>query len=169
MSHDYFIDNLAQNRFVFENLLKGRIAEEYTYKQSEEKWCLLEVLCHLHDEEVQDFSTRVKHVMELPGTNPPAIDPIGWVNERKYMEQDYNTVLNQFLAEREKSVVWLKSLKNPNWKNSYEHKSLGTLTSEYLLFNWLGHDYLHIRQITRLLFNYTQHKTSNNLNYAGDW
>ena len=167
--HNYFIKNLSQNKFVFEKLLAGRTIEEYTYRQSENKWCLLEILCHLYDEELKDFRTRVKHVMEFPGSNPPSIDPVSWVKERKYMEQDYNEVLNKFLIERDKSVNWLQSLKSPEWKNSFEHETLGTLTSEHFLFNWLGHDYLHFRQITHLLFNLAQQKTGNNLNYAGNW
>ena len=166
--HNYIIDNLSKNKIIFENLLKGRTVDEYTFRQAENKWCLLEVICHLIDEETEDFRTRVKHVMEFPGTNPPAIDPVGWALERKYMKQNYNEVLSKFLTERAKSVEWLKSLKNPGWKNSFEHESLGTLTSEHFLFNWLGHDYLHLRQISRLLFNHAQQKTDNNLNYAGD-
>ncbi|MBT8195624.1 MAG: DinB family protein [Bacteroidia bacterium] len=169
MAHNYIIENLAANRLTFESILKERRQDEYLYKQDSTKWCLLEVVCHLRDEEVEDFRTRVRHVMEHPNTNPPPIDPVAWVKDRNYLDQDYNDMLKKFLYEREKSIQWLNSLENPAWKNSFKHSSLGTLTSEHFLFNWLGHDYLHLRQITRLLFNYTQEKTKNDLRYAGDW
>ena len=133
------------------------------------KWCLLEVVCHLYDEEREDFRTRVKCVLEDPASAPPSFDPLIWVVEREYKKQNYDQVLSSFLAERETSVEWLKSIKDPKWSNTYMHPKLGPMSAYLFLTNWLAHDYLHIKQIIKLKFDYLNHHSGERLDYAGTW
>jgi hypothetical protein len=167
--YDYIIYQLQQNADVFNSLLQNIVEDEYKWKPEPAKWCLLEVVCHLHDEEREDFRSRLKHVLDDNNEPMPAIDPQGWVTSRNYMDKDYQTVLNMFLVERRQSVQWLRSLENPQWNNTYEHPKLGTMDGNLFLSNWLAHDYLHIRQITRLKYEYLQHLSQQNLGYAGNW
>ena len=46
------------------------------------------------------------------------IDPPAWVTERKYMEQDHSAMLQKFLNERDRSVTWLRGLKDIPWTNA---------------------------------------------------
>jgi uncharacterized protein YutE (UPF0331/DUF86 family) len=46
---------------------------------------------------------------------------------------------------------------------------LENLSAKMIFKNWLAHDYLHIRQIIRLKFEYLKGFTGENLSYAGDW
>jgi hypothetical protein len=82
-----------------------------------------------------------------------------------------NSSLNNFLIEREKSIEWLKNLTSPDWKATYSHPKLGEISAEKLLANWLAHDYLHIRQISYLLWSYLAKKAvpTIKLDYAGNW
>jgi len=163
------IQSLERNKKVFKELLNEVPSEEYLWRQSTDKWALLEIVCHIRDEEVEDFRTRVKYVLEDPELTLPSIDPVGWVLDRKYIEQDYNTVLNSFIDERERSINWLKSLQDPKWDNSYLHPKLGPMSAKLFLSNWLAHDLLHIRQIMKLRFDYLKHISSEDLSYAGTW
>ena len=43
------------------------------------------------------------------------------------------------------------------------------MSVKLFLSNWLAHDYLHIKQITRYRYNYLEEKTAINLQYAGNW
>jgi hypothetical protein len=43
------------------------------------------------------------------------------------------------------------------------------MTAMLFLSNWLAHDYLHIRQIIKLKFDYLEKMTGEGLSYAGDW
>ncbi|NNJ82171.1 MAG: DinB family protein [Flavobacteriaceae bacterium] len=169
MDHAKIIRELSRNRNVFKELLTGLKQEEYLWKSQPEKWCLLEVICHLHDEEREDFRTRTRLVLENPETPLPPIYPVGWVQERKYIEQDFENMLGNFLKEREMSVVWLKSLTSPKWDNAYQHPKFGPMTAKLYLSNWLAHDYMHIRQINRIRFEYLQQWTGEPLTYAGNW
>jgi hypothetical protein len=169
ISGEIIIEELDKNRFVFENLLKNKNEEEYLWKPSPDIWCLLEIICHLYDEEREDFRARTKHTLETPNELLPQIDPQSWVKSRKYMEQDYSEKLNQFLKERELSIKWLRSLSKPGWDNYHEHTKFGKMTAKMFLANWLAHDYLHIRQILNLKFQYLKTLTDENLTYAGNW
>ncbi len=147
----------------------GLHEELYLWRPGPEKWCLLEVICHLYDEEREDFRARTRHVLETPETPMPPIDPVGWVKDRSYMQQDFTAKLGAFLEERAQSVNWLQSLHTPQWGNIYEHPKLGSLSAKMFLSNWLVHDYIHIRQILKIKFSYFQQLTGEQLSYAGDW
>ena len=169
MNHNKIIQELTRNKLVFNELLTGLTDEEFLWKQNPEKWCLLEIICHLYDEEREDFRTRTKQVLESPELPLPKIDPVGWVIERKYLQQNFSEKLKDFLSEREQSVKWLQSLKNPKWENAYNHPKLGKMTAKLILANWLAHDYLHIRQITKLKYDHLKSKSDADLSYAGNW
>lgn len=169
MDHSFIIRQLSQNRNVFQSLFSGLDKEEYTWKPAPEKWSLLEVLCHLYDEEREDFRARLKHTLETPSLPLPKIDPPGWVKERKYAEWDYAETLNKLLAERERSVQWLLSLRDPSWKNTHVHPKFGDLSAEMFLTNWLAHDHLHIRQITKLKYDRLKNRSTVRMDYAGEW
>jgi hypothetical protein len=169
MSPEKITEELEQNKKVFRELLSNIPKESILWSQNPEKWCLLEVVCHLYDEEREDFRTRVKCVLEDPALPPPPFDPLVWVEERKYKEQNYDRVLSGFLKERENSIEWLKSLEESEWSNAYLHPKLGPMSAYLYLTNWLAHDYLHMRQIIRLKFDYLKWKSGESLNYAGDW
>ena len=163
------IVQFQNNKEAFYNLLKNENKAMYLYKQTPEKWCLLEIIGHLYDEERLDFRFRFQWVLEKPNQIPPPFNPLNWVTEHQYMQQDYETMLHNFMQEREQSLIWLKSLKNVNWESSFEHPKLGTMSAKFFLTNWLAHDYLHIKQILKLKYDYLKHTSGEKLDYAGVW
>ena len=165
----YIIPELLKNSEIFKTLLSGLSSEQYLWKKNTDKWCLLEIISHLHDEEIEDFRARTKSVLETPTKALVSIDPVGWVKDRNYLEKAYDSTLTRFLLEREHSVNWLHSLDSPEWNNVHQHPELGSITAMQFLSNWLAHDYLHIRQIIKLKFDYLKSISDENLNYAGDW
>lgn len=163
------IASLQANRATFDALLRDTPASLQRWRPHAEHWCLLEIACHLYDEEREDFRARLTSVLEHPDRALPAADPQAWVTDRQYLQQDFTAKLNAFLEERDTSVCWLKSLANPAWENAYRHPKVGPLTARMFLTNWLAHDYLHIRQITRVKYQYLQATSGERLDYAGTW
>ena len=96
-------------------------------------------------------------------------NPLDWVKQHRYIDQDYSEMCSKFVEERNASITWLESLDNPDWDAFYIHPKLGSLTARYYLSNWVAHDFLHMRQITKLKFDYLQHQIGENLDYAGTW
>jgi hypothetical protein len=153
MNLDYFIDRFSKNRSVFEGLVRDVSVEQARWRPSPDKWSILEVVNHLFDEEREDFRQRLELVLADPAQAWPPINPRGWVTTRDYNERDLDTSLTNFFAERQKSLAWLGQLSAPNWQNSNEGPN-GTLTAGDLLASWLAHDFLHIRQLSRLHWQY---------------
>ncbi|MBK8955133.1 MAG: DinB family protein [Saprospiraceae bacterium] len=169
MNAEFIISQLEKNHQLFKVFLELHEHEFIRWKQAPEKWCMLEIVCHLCDEEREDFRMRVDLALHRSSEELQAIDPQGWVQSRKYMEQDYFEKVKEFMHEREKSIHWLKSLNEPIWDAFFTHPKLGKMTAYYILSNWLAHDYLHFKQILRLKYDYLAKVSSVHLNYAGDW
>ncbi|HYG52876.1 MAG TPA: DinB family protein [Flavobacteriales bacterium] len=165
----YIINELERNASVFSQMLEGVQKEVYAWKPVPERWSLLEIVCHLQDEEREDFRARLKHVLENPDLSLPPIDPPGWVTVRNYAGQDYETMVKKFIDERNESVKWLRSLTNPPLENQHMHSKFGAMSGNLFLSNWLAHDYLHMRQVLKLKFDYLKNSTGESLNYAGEW
>ena len=66
------IGELNRNKNVFKALLQGIPQEMQGWKPAREKWSLLEIVCHLFDEEREDFRVRLSHVMDMPDEPLPA-------------------------------------------------------------------------------------------------
>lgn len=169
MDASMITSQLAENKQVFVALLEKLPSHMYLWRSKPDKWCLLEIIFHLVDEEIEDFRTRVMHVLETPDEPIPPIDPEGWVQQREYFRQDYSEKLEEFIEERESSVTWLKSLESPQWKNTAQHPKLGPITAKQLLASWLAHDYHHIRQINVVKYEYLKEYSKEDLGYAGKW
>ena len=160
---------LEKNKQVFEALLSDISDDLRHWRPTPEKWNLLEIVCHLFDEEQLDFRARIKHILEMPLATMPPIDPAGWVKEKEYASRDYDQVVELFLAEREISIQYLKNLGGVNWQTTTRHPTLKKVTAGYFLYNWLAHDYLHIRQINRYAYLFFKKNSGLELSYAGDW
>ncbi|MEW4923377.1 DinB family protein [Algibacter sp. 2305UL17-15] len=163
------IQQLENNNSVFENLLKNKTENQYLWRPKPEKWCLLEIIGHLLDEEIYDFRASVKHALEHPTQPLVPINPEGWVTEHQYISRDYNQTLQLFLEERTISIKWLKMQTDVNWNSSLTHPDLGELSAGFFLRNWLAHDYLHIRQILNYQYGFFKSTSDIDLSYAGSW
>lgn len=169
MNLEYFIDRLSKNGPVFEGLVRNVTPEQGRWKPAPDKWSMLEVINHLYDEEREDFRARLDLTLFDPEKDWPTIDPRTWVITRGYNQRELEKSLNLFLAEREKSLSWLRQLAAPNWENRHLLPN-GSRTAGDLLASWLAHDFLHIRQLARLHWQHVgaiaaPHQTE----YAGPW
>ena len=163
------IQKLSQHPVLVRALLKDVQEEQLRWKPSENEWSMLEVIYHLYDEEKEDFRMRFKLTLENPDTNWPPIDPEGWVTARGYNNGALDTALSGFLKEREASLAYLKSLGAPDLGKRHKHPAGFWLSAGDLLASWVAHDLLHIRQLTRLQYQYWQAEQPNDARYAGTW
>lgn len=170
MNLDYFTDRLSKNVAVFEGLVRGVAVEQARWKPAPEKWSILEVINHLHDEEREDFRARLESVLADPGKTWAPIDPKNWVTTRGYNQNDLNTSLDSFFSERDKSLSWLTQLTTPAWQNRYIHPDGRSIAAGDLLASWLAHDFLHVRQLARLHWQYVGATSEPyQTTYGGPW
>jgi hypothetical protein len=168
MQFSVLIQELANGAQTIRQLVSGFTPEEARFKPDPESWSALEVICHLYDEEREDFRQRLDIILHRPGDPWPPIDPAGWVTQRGYNEQDLEEMLESFLEERQRSLNWLRGL-SPNWEAVYQ-APFGQMKAGDMFAAWVAHDGLHTRQLVELrrvrLENMTQ---PYDLIYAGDW
>jgi hypothetical protein len=169
MDLDPVIERLAANAGIFESLTKSITAGHASWKPAPQKWSILEVVNHLYDEEREDFRQRLQLVLTDPALAWPPIAPQEWVTTRGYGERDLGQSVDNFLSERQKSLAWLRSLSSPNLESRHQREA-GSLSAGDLLASWLAHDFLHIRQLTRLHWQYlTANAKPFQTEYAGSW
>lgn len=169
MDLDYVIERMAANATILESLTKGLAAAQASWKPKPDKWSILEVVNHLYDEEREDFRQRLQLVLTDPALAWPPIAPQEWVTTRAYSERDLGQSLENFLSERQKSLAWLRTLTSPNLESRHEREA-GSLSAGDLLASWLAHDLLHIRQLTRLHWQYlAANAYPYRTEYAGPW
>lgn len=169
MNLNYVIDRMGANARIFKSLVKDISAEQARWKPAPDKWSMLEVVNHLYDEEREDFRQRLELVLTDPALGWPPIAPQEWVKTRAYGERDLDESLDNFLRERQKSLAWLGGLKSPNLECRHEREA-GSLRAGDLLASWLAHDFLHVRQLTRLQWQYlTAIASPFQTDYAGPW
>lgn len=170
MNVDFVIQSLGRFPKILRPLVEGLSDETWRFKPPTKNWSILEIVCHLRDEEVEDFRCRVRSTLEAPDKPWPKIDPVGAAIERKYQEEDPETALAAFLQERETSLEWLRATGDADWNRSYQHPQFGAIPAGLLLGSWAAHDLLHLRQITKRLFEATEVATQPHpIDYAGSW
>jgi hypothetical protein len=169
MDFDVLQQTLAEGAGIIRSLAMGIPQEEARYKPDPDTWSVLEVICHLYDEEREDFRAHLDYILHHPDDPWSEIDPQGWVSSRKYNEQVLSDKLGAFLAEREKSLVWLRGLKSPDWESRISN-TFGTLSAGEMLTSWVAHDSLHIRQLNELRYGrIVRLAQPYDVGYAGGW
>jgi hypothetical protein len=170
MKLELFLSRFSATPEVLDALLKDVPLEVARWKPTPKAWSILEVVCHMVDEDRKDFRPRLKSLLfeNPPGSSITAIDPPAWVIEGNYNARELKVSLSDFRAEREQSLEWLRSL--PADLELERTAPDRKISAGQVLYSWLAHDYLHIRQITRLHYDFLALKTQNyDIGYAGDW
>jgi len=169
MEFQALYQELTNSTEMIRALTSGIGQEQAQVKPDAESWSILEVVCHLYDEEREDFREHLDFILHRQNEAWHAIDPQGWVKERKYNEQDFLQVQEKFFAEREKSLNWLKGLTGANWETAYTSQ-FGVMKAGDMFASWVAHDNLHIRQLVELRRSLVERLTQPyQIQYAGDW
>ena len=170
MTLDEMITQMTLQAERIRTLVNGVGDEQARWKPDAESWSILEVVNHLYDEEREDFRVRLDYMLHRPGEDAPPIDPQGWVTERAYNQRDLAQSLSNFLAERQRSLDWLRGLGAPNlaaevvmpWGAVYHPGDMAAA--------WVSHDLLHLRQLVELHWAWTQRAVAPFAgDYAGEW
>lgn len=169
MEFKILYQELVNSTEMIRSLLAGIRQEEAQIKPSRSSWSVLEVVCHLYDEEREDFREHLDFILHRQHEEWHPIAPTAWVKLRKYNEQNFNSMRNKFFRERATSLDWLKKIRNSDWNTAYKSK-WGTMRAGDMFACWVAHDNLHIRQLTELRRRHIERITKPyHIQYAGDW
>lgn len=150
-------------------MLAGIDQEQAQVKPDAKSWSILEVVCHLYDEEREDFREHLDFILHRQNEQYHLIDPQGWITERKYNEQNFAEAQEKFFIERRASLEWLKTIAESDWDTTYTSE-YGSVTAGEMLSCWIAHDNLHLRQLVELRRVRIENLTKPYpIEYAGDW
>ena len=137
---------LARFPAVLDALMSGLTAGRWRARPASGEWAPVEIVCHLRDEEAEDFGARVRVVLE-GGSRFASIDPEGWARDRRYLEADPAEALTAFRAHRAASLAVLAGASPERLTAAGESPSGLRLTGLDVLAAWVAHDGLHLRQL----------------------
>lgn len=169
MNPPFYISRLKANAKVIENLISDVEPENAVWKSAPEKWSITEAVYHLYQTESGDFRPRLEKVLRNPLEDWDALDAAIWNEQRINNRLNLTQTSRLFLDERAKSIRWLSEINDADWSKTHRTEKLA-LSAGDLLASWIAHDLLHIKQITRIQYDYVNfifapYKTT----YAGKW
>jgi hypothetical protein len=119
-------------------------------RPAHDEWAPVEILCHLRDEETEDFGARLRAVVNGEASFTP-IDPVSWVEARRYRDADPREVLDAIRARRWASLDYLDGIDAARLEAAIPLGKLGPLSGLDLLVAWVAHDRLHVAQLAGTL------------------
>lgn len=128
-------------------LLDGLDVETMRARPAPEEWSPLEILCHLRDEETEDFGARLRAVL-VGAASLTRIDPDRWPEQRGYRVQDAVAALADLEMRRAENLEFLADLDPERLGASISLGKFGPLSALDLLVAWVEHDQLHLTQLT---------------------
>ena len=157
------IRQLAGQGEAIRTLAQAFSDEQAQWKPGPDDWSLAEVMAHLAHEERNDFR---RHLKEMFGEGPQP--------RERPAAADHRETLAGFLAERQASVAWLSALAAPDWEATKELRfgpdETYTIGAAEMLWSWVEHDVLHLRQMVELLHGWNERQAAPfSLRYAGGW
>lgn len=141
---------LASLPVILEALLGRLDAGQWRQRPAPAEWSPLEIVCHLRDEEAEDFGARVRVVVE-GGDRFTPIDPERWAQDRRYRDAEPTAALAAFREQRAANLVFLETAEAERLRATVTHPRADALSGLDLLAAWVTHDRLHLAQLAATL------------------
>lgn len=139
--------DLARLPAVLRALLDGLETSLWRERPAATEWSPVEIVCHLRDEETEDFGARVRVVVAGADRFVP-IDPERWAVERRYRDADPPAALAALCERRAANVEFLTTVPLERLRQTVTQPGTGPLSGLDLLAAWVTHDRLHLTQLT---------------------
>jgi hypothetical protein len=141
---------LARTPSVVTGLVDGLDETGWTARPVPGEWSAVEIVCHLRDEEDEDFGARMRAVVRGSERFTP-IEPERWVTERRYLAESGPRALAAFRGRRQASLGFLVTVDPARLTTAVPLANGGPLSGLDLLAAWVAHDRLHVAQLASTL------------------
>jgi hypothetical protein len=170
MNAPALIDSLARFPQTLSAITAGLSIEAYRRRGPAGQWSIVEIVGHLVDEEQLDFPVRLHLTLTNPTTDWPPIDPEATVRKNNWQDALLAPLSAKFAEKRAVNLRDLAGVENPDWAQIHTHPKFGSMSAGELLASWAAHDWLHLRQICKRLFECAQENAQPFCtDYAGQW
>ena len=131
---------------AYASLLKSLPAAAATWRPAPSEWCVNEVVGHVVEAERRGFAGRIRIIL---GEDEPIFetwDQPAVAAARHDCEKPPSALLAELEPLRRDSLALLRSLKAEQLERGGMHPSVGRLTVNDLLHEWIHHEANHLRQ-----------------------
>lgn len=112
------------------------------------EWCVNECLGHLIEAERRGFAGRIRAMRAHgDGLALTSWDQVEVARSRADCSAETKRLLDEFRAERARSVALVRSLQPSDLALGGEHPQVGHLTAYEVLTEWTHHDRNHFKQV----------------------
>jgi DinB family protein len=141
--------SLAQTPRIVEGLVAAAPREALYWREADDTWNSVEVLCHLADGEITDWMPRIEKILSGGGRFTPFNREGGFARYRGWTAE---ALVGEFGQLRRANLEKLDTLNltAPHLALTGQHPEFGTVTLSQLLACWATHDMAHIAQLSRL-------------------
>jgi len=142
--------SLAQAPRIVEGLVAAAPREALHWREADDTWNSVEVLCHLADGEITDWMPRIEKILSGGGRFTPFNREGGFARYRGWTAE---ALVGEFGQLRRANLEKLDTLNltAPHLALTGQHPEFGTVTLSQLLACWATHDMAHVAQLSRLL------------------
>ena len=141
---------LARLPIVLDALLAGLDTASARTRPVTGEWSPVEIVCHLRDEETEDFGARLRVIVDGTPDFAP-IDPERWAEERRYRDANLPEVFEAFRSRRQASLDLLASVAPDTLTGARALGRRGRLSGLDILAAWVAHDRIHLAQLAGTL------------------
>ena len=141
--------SLAQTPRIVEGLVAAAPREALYWREADDTWNSVEVLCHLADGEITDWMPRIEKILSGGGRFTPFNREGGFARYRGWTAE---ALVGEFGQLRRANLEKLDTLNltAPHLALTGQHPEFGTVTLSQLLACWATHDMAHIAQLSLL-------------------
>ena len=135
-----------------ERLIAEASADIIARKPGENRWSILQIVCHLADAELLAWA-RIRRLITQDRAKMWGYQQEVWADRLGYQQRKVETVLARFALLRRENAELLDGLPAAIWQQTGDHDLYGTLSLQQLIEDYLDHTAKHLDQIKQLLGN----------------
>jgi GNAT superfamily N-acetyltransferase len=150
------IIELAETPEVVARLASQVPAQFIRRRSADDRFSVLENICHLRDLENEGYGERIRRVLAEANPSLPDFDGSRLAIEREYQRHDYDSALAEFRAARARNVALLRGLTAEQFQRPGIQQGAGPVTLEKIVLMMQEHDQSHLHDLRLLLREFAQ-------------
>ena len=149
--YQQLVNDIESMPQIIQDMLAGVSESELSARPLDGSWSILEHICHLRDIEQEGYSVRINQMLNQKNPVLADLDGDKLAQERDYINQDFRSALEIFIANRVDNARTIRDLSPPQLSRQAMFENVGPITFLELLIKMREHDQGHITELTQLL------------------
>ena len=160
-------DVLETSGRAYVNILRAVPPDAASWRPAPEEWCANECLGHIIEAEKRGFAGRIRLILDTDNPRLATWDQPTVARDRHDCEKKPEDLIQEFEPLRRDSLAMLRSLREDQLTREGAHPTVGQLTVNDLIHEWVHHDGNHLRQVVANIQAHVWPKMGNSRRFYG--